>query len=562
MINLVELKEVHRNIILSLIIAIVTLFIGLIISCAIVYFLPGDPVLEMQMWLSPADIVRITDSWGLNEPWILRLGKYIIKFFSGDWDVSYAVLTGTPVTEIVFILIPRTLEIILLPLILGLILGILLARLSRKFQEHKIGRIIKIFITVGIAIPAFLFALIFQLAFMEVLPIVGIHSPALQPSPQVTGFMLIDSLIDGNMELAGDILLHYILPCLSFTIIITALVARQLRSNLEINSLTRSVISNTTTIGINFGLIFTSIILLETTFNLRGFGYYFLYSIFTRDLFLLTAFLNLIIVLFVITTFIANIIYSIRKPKEFVSFKEIEPKLRWKSPITIIGLIIVGFIVIVAISPELISSYSFQETIGVYPGAFEPPSSEHPLGQGGFGRDILAMITWGMQDSLLTSLGAVIIGLGGGALFGLIAGRLNELGKNILSGVMLILYIIPSLILVFLITFVFGANFILSMVIIGIVLIPSFTRIISNAMFLEIDVLKSIVKYIPLQIGIAIILYNSIGFLGFSDFSIINLGDVVSRGRANLFGYFGAALFPGIAIALMAGGFILLYEGL
>ncbi len=567
MINLVELKKVHKNIIFAVVISFVIFILGVSISFIITRYLPGDPVQVYLIFIgnftpTPAEYQAAVHTLGFDLPLIIQFFRYLGNLFIGDWGNSMTIAAGMEVSEILRTTLPRTIEIIFLPLILGLIIGIILGRLSRKFEDHKIGRYIKIFVAIGIAIPAFVFGVIFQFAFSSILPIFGYKSMIYPDPPFITGFVILDSLIDGNMNLAGDIFLHFILPQLSLTIIIIALVTRQYRSNLESNSLTRSVISNTTTIGWHFGLIFTSIILIETTFGLQGFGAFFLNAIFLQDFFVIVAFVNIIVIFFAIVTLISNIIFSRRTEEQFVSLKEVEAKLRWKSPLTIIGLIIIGFFIIIAAYPELISQYSLEELNGKFPGPWQLPSSDHPLGQGQFRRDMLGQIVWGIQFSVLAGIGAVLIGIVGGLVFGLIAARLNELGKNLLTGFILIIYIIPSVILVFLITSIFGRNFIITMIFIGIVLIPSFARIIANASDLEINLFKSVAKYLPLMLGIAIILYESIGFLGFSDPRIINLGYLVNVGRLQLLTFFGFALFPGIAIVLMVTGFILLYEGL
>ena len=56
--------------------------------------------------------------------------------------------------------------------------------------------------------------------------------------------------------------------------------------------------------------------------------------------------------------------------------------------------------------------------------------------------------------------------------------------------------------------------------------------------------------------------YFVLGFLGFSDVNVVSLGTVTNYALAQISGFFGFVLFPGIAIVLLVIGFILLYEGL
>lgn len=565
---MVKLKEIRKNLVLPLGTAIIMFFIGFILSFFLFYGMTRNSNLNKlgSIIADPltleADYLRI----GFSEPLIIQFGLYFINFFSGNMGNSYVAFSGIPVSNIMKTIIPRTIEIFLLPVSLGIILGVILGRLLRKYSDHKIGKIIKTFIAIGIALPSFLIAIIFQIGFSSFLPTHFLHSPATPASPQITGFPLIDSLIDGNWVLTGDLALHYILPGISLMIIVIALVIRHYRASLEKYESKRSIASNISTIGVNFGLIFTSIILIEVVFNLRGFGYFLIMSLYLGDLFLSIYIITIVIIFFVIITFISNIVYSIRMPETFESYNEFFPKLNWRSPFTIIGLIFIAFVTIIAISLESFTPYGLNEITRPFISPDPPndlPSSEHPLGTTRYGYDLLALLFWGIRFSLIVGIGATFIGLGGGLLIGFLINKLNDTGKNIAKGSMLIFYILPSSIIIILIAVLFNLNFIITMITIGIVQIPSFTKIISNALDLGANVFKSIIKYIPLQIGITLIIYESVGFLGLSDQTIVNLGAVTSSGMGAAFSVFiGFVLIPGLTIVIIVIGFILLYEGL
>jgi len=46
----------------------------------------------------------------------------------------------------------------------------------------------------------------------------------------------------------------------------------------------------------------------------------------------------------------------------------------------------------------------------------------HPFGTDQFGRDVLSLVVHGARPSLLTALGATLLGVGGGVALGLVAG--------------------------------------------------------------------------------------------------------------------------------------------
>ena len=99
---------------------------------------------------------------------------------------------------------------------------------------------------------------------------------------------------------------------------------------------------------------------------------------------------------------------------------------RLKSPFTIIGLLIVIFLIVVSIFPQILTPYSFNDALGVYPDAWAPPSLDHPLGQTKFGRDVLVRIIYGIADSLTFSTLTVLIGIASALIIGVPLILLNK----------------------------------------------------------------------------------------------------------------------------------------
>jgi ABC-type dipeptide/oligopeptide/nickel transport system permease subunit len=130
--------------------------------------------------------------------------------------------------------------------------------------------------------------------------------------------------------------------------------------------------------------------------------------------------------------------------------------------------------------------------------------------------------------------------------------------------VMLIFYILPGILLVlFLITISpGGATFGLLMFTTGFLLIPSFTRIIANSEFRPIPILKKVISYMPLFAGFAILFYLPFGFLGFSDPQTIQLGRLVSEGRAHMYDAPWASFWPGFIAFILVTSLFVLHEGL
>ena len=579
------------NIILTFVLGIAFLYLGLVVT----FFFLDATFTPYQIALSllppspsPAMIEMIMQQYGLNDPLFFRFLRYIGDFLVGQWGISSSVSSGAPVIDLLRSSVPHTIEILIFPLIVGIFLGYVFGRISNRTKRNWLKSGIQLLSAVGVAVPIFFFGMLLQytLGYLyPVFPVVGYKTVFFPGPPLITGFMMLDALLSGNLPLVLDIREHYILPTIILSVAITALMTRAYSSNRAKDSYKKkTILSHTAKTSVVFGAIFTYLILIDVTFNLSGFGSIFITALMHYDYFLIKGFLFVFIILFAVTIIISNLIFSIYglvKDKNQLPLKDIEeiverePSLSvWvdlknylnkivRSPLTYIGLVAVLIPIIVAIFPELISGFTFEGANGIYMGAWDPPSPVHPLGTAKFGRDVLALVAYGIRDSLNFGLGAVLIGLIGGLIFGLLASKFNRVVHTITMSFMLIFYILPGILLVMFFTMLLGGTgFGLLMITTGLLLVPSFTRIIANTEFRIVPIGKKIISYVPLFTGFAILFYVSLGFLGIYDYQTINLGGLINIGRMHLFDAPWASFWPGAIIFFILIGLFALHEGL
>jgi len=573
--------------------------------------LPVDPVLAfLPPGYTPEQYQAMADALGYDEPLIIQFFIFLGNFLSGNWKISSYIFPGMPVTELLFGSgrVQRTFEVLLLPLIVGAIAGILIGIISIKTRKKWLKIIIQILNVLGYATPVIFLALFFQFGALQGgnLPITGFKNMAYPNPPFVTGFRIWDSILAGRWDLAFDTALHYILPGLVLGFTISALVIKLIRLNAINKPQQTSIIYNTARIALVFGLIFGYAILVGYIFNLFEFGGIFVDAISPPyDYFVIQACLFVVIITIVLVTFAANIIYSIyhhmvekeiwpttwirkekssqkessnevssnvekeRNPASFKDFKAYFLR-KLKSPLTIIGLIFFLFFVVISIVPQILTPYGIEEAYAIYgTGSWAPPSPGHPFGRGYQGRDILALVVYGIQDSLIFGFLAVLIGVGGGLLFGFFANnRFYEdkfyrwFGRWVIMGLLLLFYIMPFFFLIPVISVAFGETYSTYLIIIGILLIPLFTWIFVRTEYKIFEILKRLIIYIPLFVGFTILIYMSLGFLGFYDHSILHqLGKTINDGRAYLPIAPWATLVPAMALFLLTLGLFLIYEG-
>ncbi|MEN9967831.1 MAG: hypothetical protein RL036_1064 [Actinomycetota bacterium] len=215
------------------------------------------------------------------------------------------------------------------------------------------------------------------------------------------------------------------------------------------------------------------------------------------------------------------------------------------------------------------------------------PGGAHVLGTDSAGRDTLARIFFGAQTTLISAVVVVVTAVSIGVPSGLIAGYYGGRFDGIASWVANMLMSLPSIIVLLAVRAAFGPSIIVSMVVFGILIAPSFYRItrtavmsVRNELYVDaarvsgLNDLRIISRHIftvvraPIIIqsamisGIAISIQSGLEFLGLGDSSMISWGVMLNEGFRNIFVNPMLVLWPGIVISLTIGSFALLGNAL
>jgi peptide/nickel transport system permease protein len=266
---------------------------------------------------------------------------------------------------------------------------------------------------------------------------------------------------------------------------------------------------------------------------------------------------------------------------------------RFKSVLTITGIVLVFLIATMAVFPHWISPYTFQEALGIYHSAWGAPSPDHIFGRTKFGRDVLARLIFGARTSLTVALPAIAFSVVFGVMIGVIAAYYGGVVDAIIMRIIDVFLAFPSLILALVFVAVLGEAFQTGpridyiMLAWGILGIPYYSRLIRGnvlqakelpyiqaarvsgagnlrIMFKHIlpNVIQPIIISVTFDIGGVILSLAGLSFLGFSDYRMIDWGNEISIGRPFLYIAPWASLWPGVFILLAVLGFMLLGDGL
>ena len=257
-----------------------------------------------------------------------------------------------------------------------------------------------------------------------------------------------------------------------------------------------------------------------------------------------------------------------------------------RNKLALIGFAVLSLFVVIALLTPWIAPYSYQAQ-NLELGA-SPPSAQHWLGTDIFGRDLLTQILYGGRISLavgfVATAVALLIGVTWGAIAGYAGGRVDAVMMRLVD----ILYALPFMIFIVLLSVVFGRNMLLLFLAIGAVEWLTMARIMRGQVqslrqqeFVEAAIslglppatlirrhvvpnaLGPIIVYTTLTIPNVMLLEAFLSFLGLGiQPPQTSWGLLISYGAETMEEYPWLLIFPGLALALTLFSLNFLGDGL
>jgi peptide/nickel transport system permease protein len=303
--------------------------------------LPTDPVGSIVGELAdPKAYAAMRERLGLDKPVLEQFFLYFWHLLHGDLGV--AALTGNAVSDDLWHAFPATLELATLAVVLSVLVGVPLGLLAALRRDSWVDQFIRVISLVGHSVPVFWLGMIGLLVFYAGLQIVGgpgridVYYEGLVPS--VTGMILIDSLISGDMEIFYNALTHIILPASMLAYSAMAYITRMTRSfTLEqlsqdyvtaarakgvspAGTLYRHVLPNIavqliTVIAISYGGLLEGAVVTEIVFSWPGIGQYMTSALLIGDINAVVAATIIIGIVFMLLNFLSDIAYQLLDPR-------------------------------------------------------------------------------------------------------------------------------------------------------------------------------------------------------------------------------------------------------
>jgi peptide/nickel transport system permease protein len=272
---------------------------------------PGDPArMMLGMTATEQQVAELRQSLGLNDSIFIRFGRFIWNVVRGDFGTSF--MTKRPVFDEMIQRFPYTLKLVTISLALSIILGIPLGVFAATHQYSWKDNAAIFISLICVSMPSFWFALLLIKWFgvnLRWLPIAGIESWK-----------------------------GWVLPCLSMALGLTAIIARQTRSNLlEVirqdyivtarskglrngtviyrHALKNAIIPIIMIIGGIFGSSLGGALISEVIFSIPGLGQYTLTGLNNRDYPVIQGSVLILSAMFAIVILLVDIIFAFVDPR-------------------------------------------------------------------------------------------------------------------------------------------------------------------------------------------------------------------------------------------------------
>jgi ABC-type dipeptide/oligopeptide/nickel transport system permease component len=307
--------------------------------------LPGDPAAYFAGAAATQEaIAQVRTQLGLDKPLLEQFFLYVAGLARGDMGLSLT--TGQPVAQELLARLPASLEMVFLALLLACTIALPLGVLAATRPGSWIDQLCRLVTTAGVSLPTFFTGLLLAYVFYFLLgwapSPMGRLDPMFSPPPTVTGLYLVDAALAGDATMWWASFKQLILPVLTMAIFVLAPIARMTRASmlavlsadfirtarasglssgtvLVTYALRNALLPVVTTLGMVFGFMLGSSVIVEKVFGWPGVGSYAIDALTASDYAPVQGFVLAMGVLFVLLNLLVDLLYGLIDPRVSVT---------------------------------------------------------------------------------------------------------------------------------------------------------------------------------------------------------------------------------------------------
>lgn len=303
--------EVWKYILNRLLISIPILLCVTFLVFVLLNVVPGDPVALMMKEKVSADVVaRVRAQMHLDDPWIIRYFRFLWGLLHGDLGTSYKLQRS--VTDLILQAFPRTMVLAFSAALVSWIIGIPAGILSAIRQYSVTDYFFMGFSLVGVSMPVFWSALLFQYVFalkLGWLPVAGFYG---------WRYVIMPAIVLGwsSAGLIARLTRSSLLDVMRNDYIRTARSkgAREL-AVITGHALKNALLPVVTIMAIQVASLLSGAVITESVFGIPGVGRVAVDAIKSRDMPLLQGSVLFATILVILGNLVADILYSLLDPR-------------------------------------------------------------------------------------------------------------------------------------------------------------------------------------------------------------------------------------------------------
>ncbi len=303
--------------------------------------LPGDPAAYFAGAAATEEaIAQVRTQLGLDKPLLEQFFQYVAALARGDMGLSLT--TGQPVAQELLARLPASLEMVFLALLLACAIALPLGVLAATRPGSWIDQLCRLVTTAGVSLPTFFTGLLLAYVFYFLLgwapSPMGRLDPMFSPPATITGLYLVDAALAGDGAMWWASFKQLILPVLTMAIFVLAPIARMTRASmlsvlsadfirtarasglssgtvLITYALRNALLPVVTTLGMVFGFMLGSSVIVEKVFGWPGVGSYAIDALTASDYAPVQGFVLAMGVLFVLLNLLVDLLYGLIDPR-------------------------------------------------------------------------------------------------------------------------------------------------------------------------------------------------------------------------------------------------------
>jgi len=291
-------------------IALITLWVIITVTFFLMQAVPGDPFTGEKR-IAPEIMEKMKAKYGLDQPVIVQYGKYLSNVIRGDLGESMF-YKNRSVNTILADGFPVSGSIGLMAITLGAVLGVGFGIIAALNRGKILDFLVIVLAVVGVSVPGFVFAAIFQYAFgvkLEWFPVARWGTPQ-----------------------------HYVMPVLALGMTYIAYVARMMRTSmLDVlnqdyirtarakglsgpvvtwkHTIRNAILPIVTILGVAVAGIVTGSLVIENVFAVPGLAKHFVQSIMQSDYSMIMGTTIFYAGLLIVAMYLIDILYGIIDPR-------------------------------------------------------------------------------------------------------------------------------------------------------------------------------------------------------------------------------------------------------